>query len=182
MKLFLGTLAVLGMVPSALAADAEAGRAKVQVVCAACHGPTGISVSDAIPNLAGQRAGYIEAQLRALKDGSRKNAIMNAIASQLGTDDMANVAAYFSQQTIATAGVRSEFLPNVAKTNVKFPDDYKSTFTQYTRSTSRRRSRSAITSPIPLRSRRRVRAARCRTGRCCSPRCGPSSSTPTASR
>jgi cytochrome c553 len=131
MKRFVGTLAVLGMVPTALAADAEAGRAKVQAVCAACHGATGISVSDAIPNLAGQRPGYIEAQLRALKDGSRKNAIMNAIASQLGADDMANVAAYFSQQTIATAGLRSEFLPNVAKTNVTFPDNYKSTFTQY---------------------------------------------------
>jgi cytochrome c553 len=131
MKLLVGTLAVLGMAPTALAADADAGRAKVQVVCAACHGATGISVSDAIPNLAGQRAGYIEAQLRALKDGSRKNAIMNAIAGQLSTDDMANVAAYFSQQTIATAGVRSDFLPNVAKTNVTFPENYKSTFTQY---------------------------------------------------
>ena len=131
MKLLVGTLAVLGMVPTALAADADAGRAKVQVVCAACHGATGISVSDAIPNLAGQRAGYMEAQLRALKDGSRKNGIMNAIASQLGADDMANVAAYFSQQTIATAGVRSEFLPNVAKTNVTFPADYQTTFVQY---------------------------------------------------
>jgi cytochrome c553 len=131
MKLLVGTLAVLGMAPTALAADADAGRAKVQVVCAACHGATGISVSDAIPNLAGQRAGYIEAQLRALKDGSRKNAIMNAIAGQLSTDDMANVAAYFSQQTIATAGVRSDFLPNVAKTNVTFPENYKTTYTQY---------------------------------------------------
>ena len=131
MKLFVGTLAVLGLAPAALAADADAGRAKVQAVCAACHGGAGISVSDAIPNLAGQRAPYIEAQLRALKDGSRKNPIMNAIASQLSFDDMANVAAYFSQQTIATAGVRSDFLPNVAKTNVTFPENYRSTFRQY---------------------------------------------------
>lgn len=131
MKLLVGTLAVLGLVPTASAADAEAGRAKVQAVCAACHGSTGISVSDAIPNLAGQRAPYIEAQLRALKDGSRKNGIMNAIAVQLGADDIANVAAYFSQQTIVTAGLRSDFLPNVAKTYVTFPENYKATFTRY---------------------------------------------------
>ena len=131
MKLLVGTLAVLGLVPAASAADVEAGRAKVQAVCAACHGSAGISVSDAIPNLAGQRAPYIEAQLRALKDGSRKNGIMNAIASQLGADDMANVAAYFSQQTIVTVGLHSEFLPNVAKTYVTFPENYKATFTQY---------------------------------------------------
>ena len=118
-------------VPSALAADVEAGRAKVATVCAACHGAAGISVSDAIPNLAGQRAAYLESQLRALKNGSRKNPIMNAIAAQLGPEDMANVAAYFAQQTIATAGAKSEFLPNVARTFVTFPDDYRTTFTRY---------------------------------------------------
>lgn len=37
------------------AADLEAGKAKAQAVCAACHGANGISVADAIPNLAGQR-------------------------------------------------------------------------------------------------------------------------------
>jgi len=131
MKLLVGTLAALGLIPTALAADAEAGRAKVQAVCAACHGSAGISVSDAIPNLAGQRAPYIESQLRSLKDGSRKNGIMNAIAAQLSAEDMANVAAYFSQQTIVTAGAHSEFLPNVAKTNVTFPDNYQATFTRY---------------------------------------------------
>ena len=44
------------------------------------------SVSDAIPNLAGQKAAYIETQLKALKDGSRKNPIMGAIVAQLGVD------------------------------------------------------------------------------------------------
>jgi cytochrome c553 len=131
MKLLVGMLAALGLVSPACAADLEAGRAKVQAVCAACHGSAGISVSDAIPNLAGQRAPYIESQLRALKDGSRKNGIMNAIAAQLSFEEMANVAAYFAQQTIVTAGAHSEFLPNVAKTNVTFPESYKTTFTQY---------------------------------------------------
>ena len=96
MKLLLRFLAVLSVVPMAHAADIEAGKAKVATVCAACHGANGVSVSDAIPNLAAQRAGYLESQLKALKDGSRKNAIMNAIAAQLSADDMANVAAFFA--------------------------------------------------------------------------------------
>ena len=130
MRTMLGLSAIL-IIATAQAADIEAGRAKVAVVCAACHGATGVSVSEAIPNLAGQRAGYLEAQLKALKDGSRKNPIMNAIAAQLGPDEMANVAAYFASLQGAASGAKSEFLPNVAKTGVSFPENYKSTFTKY---------------------------------------------------
>ncbi|MBC8022372.1 MAG: cytochrome c [Burkholderiales bacterium] len=87
-------------IPTAFAADIEAGRAKVATVCSACHGASGVSVSEAIPNLAAQRAGYLETQLKALKEGTRKSPIMNAIAAQLSPDDMANVAAYSSPRCI----------------------------------------------------------------------------------
>jgi hypothetical protein len=90
-----------------------------------------VSVSDTIPNLAAQRAGYIEAQLKALKDGTRKNPIMNAIAAQLSAEDVANVAAYFAAQPGAATGTKSAFLPNVAKTHVTFPEGYQGTFTKY---------------------------------------------------
>src|SRR2546421_306144 len=86
MKKLLGLSVVLMIAPLAHAADIEAGKAKVATVCAACHGAGGASVSDTIPNLAAQRAGYLEAQLKALKDGTRKNPIMNAIAAQLSPD------------------------------------------------------------------------------------------------
>jgi len=122
---------VLAWAPAAQAADIEAGKAKAAVVCAACHGAVGISVSDTIPNLAGQKARYIETQLKALKDGSRKNAIMNAIAAQLSADDIANVAAHFAAQQGATAAAKSDFLPNLVKTGVSFPENYKSTYTKY---------------------------------------------------
>lgn len=131
MRVLVGLFAIVAVVPAARSADVEAGRVRVQSVCAACHGAAGVSVSDTIPNLAGQKAAYLEAQLRALKEGTRKNAIMNAIASQLGTDDIANVAAYFAGQPGASATARSELLPNLVKTGVGFPDDYKSTFTRY---------------------------------------------------
>lgn len=121
------------------AADAAAGKAKAEAVCAACHGANGISVSDTIPNLAGQRAAYIEGQLKAFKSGARKApsptspvATMAAIAAQLSEDDMANVAAHFSAQPgAASAAAKSAQLPHVAKTSLGFPEGYQSSFTRY---------------------------------------------------
>ncbi|MBX9812549.1 MAG: cytochrome P460 family protein [Burkholderiales bacterium] len=130
-KKALGLSIVLAVVPAAHAADIEAGKAKATAVCAACHGTSGVSVSDTIPNLAAQRAGYLAAQLRALKDGTRKNPLMNAIAAQLSAEDIANVAAYFAALPGAAAGAKSAFLPNVAKTSVTFPEGYRDTFRKY---------------------------------------------------
>lgn len=113
------------------AADLEAGRARAAAVCAACHGASGVSVSDTIPNLAAQRAAYLEAQLNALKEGTRKNPVMNAIAAQLSAEDIANVAVYFAAQPGATVAAKSAFLANLAKSGVTFPEDYKATYTKY---------------------------------------------------
>lgn len=127
----LGLVAVLFFVPFAQAQDIGAGKARATEVCAACHGAEGVSVSDTIPNLAGQRARYLEEQLKALKSGARKNGIMNPIASQLGGSDIANVAAYFGSLSGAASGSRSDFMPSIAKTQATFPGDPKSTLTRY---------------------------------------------------
>ena len=131
MKTTFSLFAILALAPLAEAADINAGKAKVEAVCAACHGATGVSVSDTIPNLAGQKSAYIETQLKALKEGTRKNQIMSAIASQLGADDIANVAAFFASQPGAAPAAKSAFLPNLAKTGVTFPENYQTTFTKY---------------------------------------------------
>jgi len=131
MRTVLALPAVLLAASLASAADPEAGKAKVAAVCAACHGAEGVSVSDAIPNLAAQRANYIVAQLKALKEGSRKNPIMNAIAAQLSADDMANVGAYFASLPGAPAAAKSPLLANVVKSSVAFPEGYQSTFVKY---------------------------------------------------
>jgi cytochrome c553 len=120
-------------------ANIEAGKAKVTQVCSACHGLNGVSVSDTIPNLAAQRAAYLEAQLNAYKNGLRRAAspaaapaTMAAIATQLSAEDIANVAAYFASLPGANqTAQKSAQLPNLAKTNVTFPDDYKKTFVKY---------------------------------------------------
>jgi len=113
------------------AADLEAGKAKAQAVCAACHGGNGVSVSDSIPNLAGQRVAYLETQLKAWKDGSRKNPLMNAIGAQLGADEIANLAAYFASLPGAGGAAKSEFMPALARSPITFPEGYRSTYTKY---------------------------------------------------
>ena len=116
---------------AAWAADLDAGRVKAAAVCAACHGAGGVSVSDTIPNLAGQKARYLESQLRALRQGSRKNGVMNAIASQLSVEEIANLAAHFAAQPGTASSAKSEFLPTLVKTGVGFPENYQATFTKY---------------------------------------------------
>lgn len=96
MKRALGLCVVLALAPLAQAADLEAGKTKALTVCAACHGANGVSVSDTTPNLAAQRAVYLETQLKALKDGTRKNPLMNPIAAQLSAADIADVAAFYA--------------------------------------------------------------------------------------
>jgi cytochrome c553 len=131
MKKLIALSALLAVAPFAQAADVAAGKARAEAVCAACHGANGVSVSDGIPHLAAQRAGYLEKQLNAFKDGTRKNPLMNAIAAQLSADDIANVAAHFAGQAGAAAGAKSGLLAHVAKSNVSFPEGYKESFTKY---------------------------------------------------
>jgi cytochrome c553 len=131
MRKLIALSAMLVVAPCAGAADVAAGKARAETVCAACHGANGVSVSDGIPHLAAQRAGYLEKQLNAFKDGTRKNPLMNAIAAQLNADDIANVAAHFAGQAGAAAGARSGLLAHVAKSNVPFPEGYKESFVKY---------------------------------------------------
>ena len=65
----------------AAAADIEAGKKKVQEVCAACHGIDGAApIMPNIPKLAGQYPDYLAKALRDYKSGARKNPIMAGIA------------------------------------------------------------------------------------------------------
>ena len=78
-----------------LAADIAAGKAKT-AVCSACHGSNGISMIPMYPNLAGQKEQYLVLQMKAFRDGERKNMVMAPMAAGLSDTDIANVSAYFS--------------------------------------------------------------------------------------
>jgi len=77
------------------AGDAAAGKAK-SAVCAGCHGAEGISTIPLNPNIAGQVPGYIAAQLKAFKLGSRSNPIMAGQSAILSDEDMADLDAYYA--------------------------------------------------------------------------------------
>jgi cytochrome c553 len=81
------------------AEDQEIKQLTTQV-CATCHGPRGISTSPAFPNLAGQKAVYIEAQLKGFKDHTRGDpgamAFMWGMSSQLGDETIKRLAAHYA--------------------------------------------------------------------------------------
>jgi len=78
-----------------LAGDIEAGKAK-SAVCAACHGPAGISPADIWPNLAGQKEAYLAKQIKAFRDGERTDPTMAPMVANLTDEDIADLAAYYS--------------------------------------------------------------------------------------
>jgi len=90
-------LAVLISMPlsSHAAGDVAAGKVKA-APCAACHGAEGISPTDIWPNLAGQKMGYLIKQIKAFRDGDRKDPVMSPMAAGLSDDEIANLAAYYS--------------------------------------------------------------------------------------
>lgn len=79
---------------------AQDGAKKVQM-CVGCHGIIGYQASfpeiHKVPMIAGQSATYITAALTAYKGGDRKHPTMRAIADTLTEQDMADLAAYYSQ-------------------------------------------------------------------------------------
>ena len=99
MKSFLIALfaALLFASSSAMAGDAEAGKAK-SAICAACHGANGISPNPIWPNLAGQKEMYLIKQIKAFRDGDRKDPTMAPMVAGLTDEDIANLAAYYSSQ------------------------------------------------------------------------------------
>lgn len=89
----------LGMTiaPGAEAGDAHAGKEK-SVICAACHGAEGNSLSPDFPRLAGQHEDYLLRALHDYKVGNRKNPIMQGQVANLSKQDFADLAAWFSSQ------------------------------------------------------------------------------------
>lgn len=94
----LGMMAQSGLVMAA--GDAAAGAQKV-AVCAACHGANGRSAANIYPNLAGQWAPYLESALKAYRAGERTGgmtAMMAPQAANLSDEDIADIAAFYSEQ------------------------------------------------------------------------------------
>lgn len=103
-------MAGLALVATQVQADslvegsADAGKAKA-LTCTACHGPEGNSSSAMWPNIAGQNASYLQAQLQSFKDGSRTDPLMSSQAMMLSDEDIADLAVYFESLPAAAQSV-----------------------------------------------------------------------------
>jgi cytochrome c553 len=131
---FVGALVVaLGValgLPALASAAGNAAEGKTRsLACAACHvapAPTGDT-----PHLAGQRETYIVKQLKAFKNGDRKNPLMSAMTSQLSDADIENLAAYWSGQPAGSDTTVPANVAAIKKSQMTFPKDFPTGFTLY---------------------------------------------------
>lgn len=88
--------------PSTLEKAQKAGK-KAAFFCANCHGETGSSVYDYIPNLAGQNPVYLLTQIQKFGDGRRQDEFMSGLIRVLKEEDRFNMAIYYANQPVQAA-------------------------------------------------------------------------------
>ncbi|PWF45491.1 c-type cytochrome [Massilia glaciei] len=106
MKKLFALIVLAGFANVAAAADIvgnpKAAANKVEM-CIGCHGIPGYKATFpevfAVPKIGGQTAKYLENALTAYKKGERKHPSMRGIAASLSDQDIADVAAYYAQQS-----------------------------------------------------------------------------------
>jgi cytochrome c553 len=83
--------------------DVKAGESK-NAMCIGCHGIKGYQASFPevykVPMISGQSAKYIASALHAYKKGERKHPTMRGIADSLSDQDIADLAAFYSQHGV----------------------------------------------------------------------------------
>ncbi|HCE10934.1 MAG TPA: cytochrome C [Oxalobacteraceae bacterium] len=105
MKKIFALLALAGTAHLAAAADvvgnAEAAKNKI-ATCIGCHGIPGYKSTFPevyqVPMIGGQSRKYIENALKEYRQGERNHPTMRGVAGSLTDQDIADLAAYYSQQ------------------------------------------------------------------------------------
>lgn len=108
----ISALAAIALACAATAATAADGTAaagkKKTALCEGCHGIPGYKTAFPsvynVPKLGGQHAGYLVKALQGYKSGERSHPTMRAIAAGLSDQDMADLAAYYAESDVKTAG------------------------------------------------------------------------------
>ena len=98
------------------AGDINKGKLKA-ATCTACHGADGNAMVPMYPKLAGQHEKYLVKQLTDFKKSvetqgkeGRADPVMGGMVATLSTDDIQNLAAYFSSQQISASTAKSNKL------------------------------------------------------------------------
>ncbi|MFN0317113.1 MAG: c-type cytochrome [Burkholderiales bacterium] len=98
------------MLSSAVHADANRG-AQYTASCAHCHGIEGNSSADQYPNIASQQKEYLYRQLKAFKEGTRKDPMMSPMVGVLDDQAMRDVADFYFSKDSA----KQKTVPDPAK-------------------------------------------------------------------
>jgi cytochrome c553 len=88
-------------VPSGSVAKGEklvAGNGNPAIACRTCHGPVFRGIAD-IPPIGGRTTSYLMRQLWDMKQGTRKNPLMDPVLENLSAEDLLNIVAYLATQT-----------------------------------------------------------------------------------
>ena len=94
---FIFILLLITPVSFLMAGDVEVGKSK-SILCSACHGQNGNSINPLWPSLAGQHKQYTIQTLKAYKNGTRVDAVMQAQVMALTEEDFEDIAAYYNSQ------------------------------------------------------------------------------------
>jgi cytochrome c553 len=99
--LLLATAATMSVAAGAQEKKASAAAAPVST-CIGCHAIPGYQASFPqvyrVPKIGGQSQQYIEAALKAYRQGDRKHPTMVGVAKGLTDDEIAALAAYYAQR------------------------------------------------------------------------------------
>jgi cytochrome c553 len=99
-RISIGAIAVVAMAITnmsvALAGDPAAATSKAKTLCAACHGPDGVSMNPLWPNLAGQKEQYMAKALTDYRAGNRTDPTMAPLAKTLTDKEIEDLAAYYA--------------------------------------------------------------------------------------
>ena len=100
---------------SAAAPKPISGQALAKTLCSACHGPDGNSPDPQYPKIAGQKASYLELQLRGFKYGGRKSDVMSPLAKPLSDKQIAELARFYSRQPVKPDTVKDRKLADLGR-------------------------------------------------------------------
>jgi cytochrome c553 len=96
-------------------ADVAEGKGVADASCSGCHGANGISSTKDVPNLAGQRPGYLYLELRAYQSGARGDSTMSAVVKNLNDNALVKAAAYYASLDPAQPSSTSSTKPAPAQ-------------------------------------------------------------------
>ncbi len=112
-KLLISIIVSVGLMSTAQAGDAVAGKAKA-ATCGACHGADGNSLAPNFPKIAGQGERYLAKQITDIKNGDRQVPEMMGFVAALSETDIADISAFYASQK-ASGGAADPALVEAGK-------------------------------------------------------------------